>query len=372
MVGEARTGPVQVITAGSTSKRRFEALDSLRGLCALLVANFHLAVVNQGEHWAFTRNGWLFVDFFFVLSGLVIAASYGDRLADTFTVRRFMALRFGRIYPLHFVMLLPLVAKQCLNFYLASTGHAAQAFGEGRAIDELVGSLAFAHIFGLWPGLVWNGPTWSIAAEMWAYLIFALVCKACGRRFGMAMIGLSVVCAAWIAYSGDPWLDRTYAGSLPRCLFGFGLGVLAWKIIAKSAERKTQPLASSLLEILIALACIVFVQAAQGPLTLLAPPLFVVAVLVFAREDGVLSRLLKLPGFRFVGKLSYSIYMAQFVLLSQFSPVLIRLQGFNRFNFLAPLVFLGALVGLAWLSWRFVEDPGRKWSRAYAAKMRIG
>ena len=370
MVGEARAQPVQEIVARSAPMGRFEALDSLRGLCALLVANFHLAIVSQGKHWAFTLNGWLFVDFFFVLSGLVIAASYGEKLANKFSIRRFMALRFGRIYPLHFVMLLPLVAKQCLNFYLASSGHAEQAFGDGRSVDSLVGSLVFVHIFGLWSGLVWNAPSWSIAAEMWAYLIFALVCKASGQRFVAVMFALSIAAAAWIAFTGDPWLNRTFAGSLPRCLFGFGLGVLAWRIISKSKARTIPFVTASLVEILVTIACVAFVQSAHGPLTLFAPILFVVTVLVFAREGGLISRLLKLHVFRFVGKLSYSIYMAQFVLLSQLSPLLGRLARFGGPDILVPLVFLGALIGLAWLSWRFVEDPGRKWSRTYAATMR--
>jgi peptidoglycan/LPS O-acetylase OafA/YrhL len=60
---------------------RFIALDSWRGIAACLVALFHLEayshlVYSHLNAAPFLRNSWLFVDFFFVLSGFVIAANY--------------------------------------------------------------------------------------------------------------------------------------------------------------------------------------------------------------------------------------------------------------------------------------------------------
>ncbi len=63
----------------------------MRGICALLVALFHLKSAGLIADLALVRKGWLFVDFFFVLSGFVIAASYGVRLRSWFSVARFMA-----------------------------------------------------------------------------------------------------------------------------------------------------------------------------------------------------------------------------------------------------------------------------------------
>lgn len=51
------------------------------------------------------RNAYLFVDFFFVLSGFVIASTYQERIAGGFSVWRFMLLRLGRLYPLHIAVL---------------------------------------------------------------------------------------------------------------------------------------------------------------------------------------------------------------------------------------------------------------------------
>ena len=53
--------------------RRFEALDSLRGVCAVLVVMFHMPVASHWRTWDFIQHAYLFVDYFFVLSGFVIA-----------------------------------------------------------------------------------------------------------------------------------------------------------------------------------------------------------------------------------------------------------------------------------------------------------
>src|SRR6266704_3238416 len=89
---------------------RFVALDSLRGICAIFVAIYHFSAVSFLSSIPIIKNGFLFVDFFFVLSGFVIAASYGERLKAQFPISKFMFLRLGRLYPLHiFVLFLYLI-----------------------------------------------------------------------------------------------------------------------------------------------------------------------------------------------------------------------------------------------------------------------
>jgi peptidoglycan/LPS O-acetylase OafA/YrhL len=79
--------------------KRFAALDSWRGLAACLVALHHLSrsMDSHVNALGLIPNSYLFVDFFFVLSGFVIAANYEQRLAEGFSVWRFALLRFGRL-----------------------------------------------------------------------------------------------------------------------------------------------------------------------------------------------------------------------------------------------------------------------------------
>src|SRR5467141_5130938 len=99
---------------------RFVVLDSWRGIAACLVALFHLEAYSHLVHShlhgvPFLSNSWLFVDFFFVLSGFVIAANYQQRLLDGFGVGRFLFLRLGRLYPLHFTMLALFIGCELLR-----------------------------------------------------------------------------------------------------------------------------------------------------------------------------------------------------------------------------------------------------------------
>src|SRR5712691_8834418 len=105
----SRTDPVEANT------QRFVVLDSWRGIAACLVALFHLDSYSHLYGVPFVRNSWLFVDFFFVLSGFVIAANYQQRLLDGFGIERFLLLRLGRLYPLHFTMLALFIGCELLR-----------------------------------------------------------------------------------------------------------------------------------------------------------------------------------------------------------------------------------------------------------------
>src|SRR5258706_11602066 len=106
---------------------RFVVLDSWRGLAACLVALFHLDAYSHLYGVPFLRNSWLFVDFFFVLSGFVIAANYQQRLLDGFGVGRFLLLRLGRLYPLHLAMLAAAVAVKLLLILVPALSSITQA-----------------------------------------------------------------------------------------------------------------------------------------------------------------------------------------------------------------------------------------------------
>ena len=87
-------------------KHRFIVLDSFRGLCALSVVVFHLHLLQGFSEWDFFRSAGLMVEFFFTLSGFVLAYRYGEEPIDGDGFRRYMISRFFRIYPLHLAMLL--------------------------------------------------------------------------------------------------------------------------------------------------------------------------------------------------------------------------------------------------------------------------
>lgn len=336
-----------------------------------MVVLYHLHPTSMLTSLPLVRNGWLFVDFFFVLSGFVIAANYASRLTAGFGVARFMGLRLGRVYPLHLFVLGLFVIIQ-----FAADG---PRFTGEFSLRDLGLNLLLLQSFGFSDHLSWNGPAWSIAAEVWTYLVFALVARWLGR-FLLPVFALIGLAALTILMTHAATLDITFIRGVLRCLLGFSLGLFVWR-----AHEHLRVAAPTLVEALTVIAVIAFVSLIHGTGTFTAPFAFAVAVFVFAGEGGAISALLRRPTFLWLGTLSYGIYMMQIFALARFFDALRTLELQTGWKLLVPgetalqvggnsladrlmtdvltLAALAFVILFAWLGWRFVEMPARTWSR---------
>ena len=96
---------------------RYATLDGLRGVAAVLVLCYHTHVFPGSA--AIAPHGYLAVDFFFMLSGFVIASAYQEKLKAVFTVPDFVMQRVIRLYPVALVGIL-LGALKLVSQYLIS------------------------------------------------------------------------------------------------------------------------------------------------------------------------------------------------------------------------------------------------------------
>jgi peptidoglycan/LPS O-acetylase OafA/YrhL len=87
-------------TCNAGGRQRFETLDALRGLAALAVVSGHTQDLFGGSIFPL---GYLAVDFFFMLSGFVLAYAYGQRVEGGLTVGHFMKARLIRFYALYLI-----------------------------------------------------------------------------------------------------------------------------------------------------------------------------------------------------------------------------------------------------------------------------
>ncbi len=375
------------LARGRVLSHRFEVLDSLRGLCACAVVLFHFHTNGVLCNLSIVRHSWLFVDFFFVLSGFVIANAYLGRLQAGFSGWRFLGLRMGRIYPLHLFVLLVMLAVELVLLLCGAGGLSTRVpFTNGRSPFEFVASLLLLNTFGLTDTLQWNGPAWSIAAEMWAYALFAVVVLVGGRR-ALPLFGLIAVAALtglWLW--SDRGLDATYELGWLRCFYGFSLGVLLHSALGVVRWRPATAGAATLAEAAVVAACIAFVTLiGTGPATFAAPLLFALTIFVFAGEGGAISSALRRPLPRLLGTLSYSIYMIHVFVQARLIDGL-QLIGGERFARPNPVLggadwialpapwsdavtvaMVVIVVGCSWLTYRWVEQPARVWSRRLLA-----
>lgn len=346
-----------------------------------MVALFHFDAISHIGTFSLVKNAYLFVDFFFVLSGFVIAANYRSRLAQGFGLGRFMLLRLGRLYPLHLavlVLFIPIdIAKDGIGPHL------------WRAV---VTNALLLHALGVNDALWLNFPSWSISAEFASYLVFALVVVKMGEGYlpWLLPIAAGPFVLGFVSPNG---MDSTYDYGLVRCLYGFALGVICFDLRERLPGlcRPLGTIVDTLIEVAATLIVFVSVGMAIGPhsWTVASPFLFALLVLVFARQGGAVSRVLNTAPLLLVGTLSYSIYMVHALVRAlvragamaiehAFGWRLFFDEGTNaagepiRLLWVAGSPWLGDLVqiamllctiGVAALTWRYIEEPGRIWSR---------
>ncbi len=360
--------------------RRFAALDGLRGVCALMIVFLHAPVGGTIGEAPIVRNAFLFVDFFFVLSGFVIAHAFATRIRSWGEAGAFSVSRIKRVYPLHLFMLALFLAFELVM--LALRGPDA-AFPGGNGFGALLANLTMTHSLGIVDRLGWNYPSWSISAELVAYGLFALVLVLVPRLLKPLLMAILVL-APLALYAAVGHIDVTVVWGWLRCLYGFSLGVLLrlaiWPRLGSAGPDPAPSHAWTLAEVASVAAVVVFViLAGTTPLSLAAPFVFGYALLVFAHEGGALSRLLKTAPFAFLGLISYSVYMTHAFVISRaingasafealFGLSLMRdrpdgssvVAGGDVEAGIALAIIVAATLVISALTWRFVETPGQR------------
>jgi hypothetical protein len=369
---------------------RFRALDGWRGICALLVAAHHLEVHGFLYWQPLVRNAWLFVDFFFVLSGFVIAHAYGETLSQGVGFRAFVIRRFGRLWPLHASVLAALVAIEfshlaIQHWYPTAGEHVAFTFS--RSPFAILTNLFLVQALGFHPFDTWNGPAWSICVEFCTYLVFAALCAVAPKRSQrlLASLVLALAAVAVLVCFSEYGMRETFRWALPRCIFGFFLGTLTYEAWRRGATKR---IAGTWLEAAAVALVVVFVTYAPGhdALEYLAPPLFCLVVLVFAGDSGMFSRLLATRAPAALGRWSYSIYMVHTLILVVFfsaasvAELLFDAHWLSRLPngeaavaahgafVTLPLfvIYLAVVVASAAATWRFIEQPGQRFFGNFA------
>ena len=339
-------------------------LEALRGIAALLVVLHHLSLTPGSSLAGVTplHAGWLFVDLFFVLSGFVIASVHLNSAASGAAARGFLIRRLFRLYPLHLATLVAALAADAVAGTAALPGYGAM----------VMLNLTLMHSWGLVPGSVLNGPSWSISAEWGAYLLFALICWVVparrGRLWALGVVG-TVSLASLLVWRG--WsLEGDLTFRLPRCLLSFALGAATWAWC-----RQRPPLGAARAQALQLLAAAgmagLLLSASVAPwTTLLMPVLSAAAIAAMARDPGSAVRhWLERRGPQWLGRHSYSLYLVHmplFHLLLLATP-----GGWPASRSLADAWIAAALLILTVVSGvtcRTIEQPFRAWGRRLTSR----
>ncbi|MFG1479581.1 acyltransferase family protein [Xanthobacter sp. V4C-4] len=331
-------------------------VDGLRAIAVGSVVLFHAG-------FGVFKGGFVGVDVFFVISGFLITSIIADDMGrGRFSLMDFYDRRVRRILP---ALLLVLAGTTAIGAFILLPG---QMQDLARTLIPATLFYANVHFMGLesyFAPAAEELPLlhlWSLAVEEQFYIVFPLLLFALlrlgGRRLALGV--LAAVALGSLAYAQIELEDA------PRRAF-FLLSARAWELLtgaflALAPLPKVRPAVAAGLGALGlgALLVPVFAYDRSTPFPGLAalPPVLGAALIIYSGRfaaAGPVARLLALPGMVYVGRISYSLYLWHWPLLS--------LAFIYRGRALTPLLaaaLIALAVALSALSLRFVETPLRR------------
>ena len=325
-------------------------IDALRGLAALLVAAVFHQHYLTGDYrdgllngWpVFTwlhAYGWTLVDLFFVISGFIMCHVYLGEGRRRVELGAFVNARFARLYPLHVVTLLFAAA-------ILTIGIPSGYLHTPPATSEFVLNLLMLQRSPLADGMSFNVPAWSIAIEIYCYAVFYLIARHVSQH--LTVLAVVIVIVGLLATIPEEPLVRHVA----RGFCGFFAGALVWRW-----GRAVPP--------------------AVLPLVVVIPPLLIAQVDMVSRGSFLALtsysalillaqriRFLRGPVFAWLGSRSYSLYLVHAPIYWLGALLFFDGQQVDGHTVWPQyLVCLAAILTTSHLSFRYLEEPARRWLR---------
>lgn len=347
------------------SKHHFEVLDGLRGVAALAIVCFHFMEVAYPDATKnFIGHGFLAVDFFFCLSGFVIAYAYDDRIGKM-GLWEFFKSRIIRLHPL--VILGAVLGL--LAFLFDPFGGSADTYSAGRIFLIFLSSIflipfpvmedRFFNLFGL------NAPAWSLFWEYVANIAYALILVKLGRKFLLALAVIAAGALFYVAYSSGSllggWGGSTFWHGGARIFYSFLAGMLIFRynLVIKSNFGF---LSLSILLLLAFLMPFHWGWIAQLAVVLLYFPLLIALGAGTKVSDG-LKKLCK-----FSGDISYPLYMTHYAVIFMFLNYYTATQPTTAQLVIIVITGMIVLTGVAYVAMVAFDIPVRRYLNAKRKK----
>lgn len=372
-------------TKTKDSKPHYALLDGLRGVAALLVVWYHIF---EGFQFAgnkpvidFINHGYLAVDFFFILSGFVVGYAYDNRWGKTLTLAGFFRRRLIRLQPM-----------VCMGAVIGAASFLLSGMERWDGTHATLWLTFLAFVCGCLmlpalPGMPrevrgngemfpLNGPCWSLFFEYVGNIVYALFIRRLSTRL-LAVLSFALCCAlAWFAVTdqsgygsiGVGWtVDRTniLGGSL-RMLCPFTMGLLLSRIFKPIHYARGAFWTSAAL--LLIIFHVPYIHS-DGALSLngifeAACIIAVFPLVVWYAASGKTTDIASTRICRFLGDISYPLYIVHYPLMYAFYMWLIKTRQYTLYEtWPAALAVVTASIILAWLCLKLYDMPVRKWLR---------
>lgn len=303
------------------------ALAGARAIPPLLLVlyHYHEAHGYQNVRWfdVFVAKGYLWVEFFFALSGFILVHVYGRPEGFRFAYFAFLKARLARLYPLHLFTLLLMLAMVIFFRWLAARGgyisiYDLPGYHPYTSFGSFIGNLFLVQAWHLFPKLSWNGVAWFVSVEWFLCLMFPLyLWIARGRTWSaLALMACGLALLYALVHFSQHGLDITYDFGILRGIGDFAAGV-ALAMVYREWKRHADALSVHWLSLAqtIALATLLYAIYHTGWSHTrrdywVVPAMFAV-ILALAFDRGILARVFQTRTLRLLGEWSFAIYMGQ-------------------------------------------------------------
>ena len=332
-------------------------IDGLRALAVIPVIFFHAG-------FSLFSGGFVGVDIFFVISGyLITTLILEENKSGKFSIARFYERRARRILPVLFLVMLICLP---IAWHLLPASDFFEFFQSLQAVVLFLSNHLFMDKSGYFDTTAELKPllhTWSLAVEEQYYALFPLIFIACSRYLKIS--GIKFVFLGIIFFS---FLGSQVAVNFAPTFNFFSLPTRAWELMLgaltaislfqthKEVDFKYAQIFASLgaIGVLVAITC--FSGATPYPsFYALVPTLSTVLIIRYTTPKTLVGVILSSPPFVSLGLISYSLYLIH-------QPLFVFARnaylGALNLGFLLGLICLSMI--LAYLSWRYVEQPFRK------------
>jgi peptidoglycan/LPS O-acetylase OafA/YrhL len=298
-------------------------LTPLRGIAALLVVVFHcnlmVTTFLPPGYTSIISMGWIWVDFFFVLSGFILAYVYSQDFKYKFSKSNYwnyIKARFARIYPLHFFTLILALAGVLI----------VRSFADGLdpffadMLDPMAAPASLLLLQGMnfYSAAPLNTPSWSLSTEWWMYMVFPFFVPFFSKTklTGKVFIFFLIAGSYWLIMyylgpiaapfpGGPPTINVVADYGFLRCAAGFFLGMLTYEFYSSGSTKRI--FESDLIFVVLSLGCLIGMHYAIHELLIVL--FFPFLILAAAYNESRVKKILDLRPLQRLGDWSFSIYM---------------------------------------------------------------
>lgn len=366
-------------TSFSDSKSHYQILDGLRGVAAVMVVIFHLfEAFSEGNHLKqIINHGYLAVDFFFVLSGFVIGYAYDDRWGKM-TLKDFFKRRLIRLHP----MIIVGMVIGAIGFYFSSSPILFPQISSvplwklllvmlvGFTLLPLPASMDIRGWAEMHP---LNGPAWSLFFEYVANILYALFIRKFSNRVLSILVFLAACLTIHLAVTGpngdviggwslDPIQLRI---GMTRLLYPFLAGLLLSRIIKPGSVKNAFLWCSLMVIAILSFPRVggsenLWMNGLYDSLSII----FLFPIIVYMGASGEVKGKYMEKVCRFLGDISYPIYIIHYPLIYIFTAWAIDNKIPMVKAWPVALLLLGSSIAIAYASFKLYDVPVRKWLTA--------